>query len=207
MRTLGLEVEIDPAGNLIGRWRAGNEPSPVVMVGSHLDTVPSGGRFDGALGVIAAIHAVALLKEEGFEPSRPLWITAFMDEEGTRFNAALFGTEAITLAHQFQISKFVQPPRRLVGFLKRLAIIGGGHLRELTKRGIGQSKRLAQSLIPGHCVSSPWVIAAARVGRRCRAPPGLVSRTSTRGWALHAPPISHGMNLFSSSFLVRGVCT
>ncbi len=96
MRTLGLEVEIDPAGNLIGRWRAGNEPSPVVMVGSHLDTVPSGGRFDGALGVIAAIHAVALLKEEGFEPSRPLWIAAFMDEEGTRFNAALFGSRAFT---------------------------------------------------------------------------------------------------------------
>ena len=96
MRALGLEVEIDPAGNLIGRWQAGSEDSPVVMVGSHLDTVPSGGHFDGALGVVAAIHAVALLKKEGFEPSRPLWIAAFMDEEGTRFNAALFGSRAFT---------------------------------------------------------------------------------------------------------------
>lgn len=96
MRALRLEVEIDPAGNLIGRWQAGPERSSAVLVGSHLDTVPSGGRFDGVLGVVAAIHAVALLKKEGFKPARPLWIAAFMDEEGTRFNAALFGSRAFT---------------------------------------------------------------------------------------------------------------
>jgi hydantoinase/carbamoylase family amidase len=96
MRALGLEVEIDPAGNLIGRWQAGGEGGRAVLVGSHLDTVPSGGRFDGVLGVVGAIHAVARLKEEGFEPARPLWIAAFMDEEGTRFNAALFGSRAFT---------------------------------------------------------------------------------------------------------------
>ena len=54
MRALGLEVEIDAAGNLIGRWQAGRERQPAVLVGSHLDTVPSGGRFDGVLGVVAA---------------------------------------------------------------------------------------------------------------------------------------------------------
>ncbi|MCP9486019.1 MAG: Zn-dependent hydrolase [Gaiellaceae bacterium MAG52_C11] len=96
MRTMGLEVEIDSAGNLLGRWSAGPVGSSAVVVGSHLDTVPSGGRFDGALGVVAAIHAVRVLKEEGFEPDRPLWIVAFMDEEGTRFNAALFGSRAFT---------------------------------------------------------------------------------------------------------------
>ena len=53
--------------------------------------MPSGGRLDGVLGVVAAVHAVALLKQEGFEPQRPLWVVAFMDEEGTRFDAALFG--------------------------------------------------------------------------------------------------------------------
>jgi allantoate deiminase len=99
MRALGLEVEIDPGGNLIGRWQSGALRSGAVLVGSHLDTVPSGGRFDGALGIVAAIHAVARLKEEGFEPVRPLWIAAFMDEEGTRFNAALFGSRAFTGEH------------------------------------------------------------------------------------------------------------
>jgi allantoate deiminase len=94
LRTLGLEVEIDPAGNLIGRWPARRAGAAAVVVGSHLDTVPSGGRFDGALGVVAAIHAVAALKEARFEPARPLWVVAFMDEEGARFNAALFGSRA-----------------------------------------------------------------------------------------------------------------
>ena len=92
LRELGLEVEIDAAGNLLARWSAGSG-SPV-LVGSHLDTVPSGGRFDGVLGVVSALHAVRTLKAEGFEPARPLWIVAFMDEEGTRFDAALFGSRA-----------------------------------------------------------------------------------------------------------------
>ena len=94
IRDLGLEVETDAAGNLLGRWEMGS--GPAVLVGSHLDTVPSGGRFDGALGVVSAVHAVARLKEEGFQPRRPLWVVAFMDEEGTRFNTALFGSRAFT---------------------------------------------------------------------------------------------------------------
>ncbi len=89
---LGLQTEVDAAGNLIGRWQAGS--GPAVLVGSHLDTVPSGGGFDGVLGVVAAVHAVAQLKRERFVPDRPLWVAAFMDEEGTRFNAALFGSRA-----------------------------------------------------------------------------------------------------------------
>jgi hydantoinase/carbamoylase family amidase len=92
MRDLGLEVEVDAAGNLLGRWEAGT--GPAVLVGSHLDTVPRGGRLDGAFGVLAAVHAVASLRREGFEPARPVWIVAFMDEEGARFNAALFGSRA-----------------------------------------------------------------------------------------------------------------
>jgi hydantoinase/carbamoylase family amidase len=92
MRELGLAVEVDPAGNLIGRWEAGG--GKAVLVGSHLDTVPSGGRLDGVLGAVSAVHAVAQLKAEGYEPSRPLWIAAFMDEEGTRFGTALFGSRA-----------------------------------------------------------------------------------------------------------------
>jgi hydantoinase/carbamoylase family amidase len=92
MRALGLSVEVDAAGNLIGRWEVG-EGAPVV-VGSHLDTVPAGGALDGALGVVGAVHAVAELQRRGFSPARPLWIVAFMDEEGTRFGAALFGSRA-----------------------------------------------------------------------------------------------------------------
>jgi hydantoinase/carbamoylase family amidase len=88
----GLTTEIDPAGNLIGRWEAGE--GAAVAAGSHLDTVPNGGAFDGTLGVLCAVEAVRQLRREGFEPSRPIWVVAFMDEEGTRFGTALFGSRA-----------------------------------------------------------------------------------------------------------------
>jgi allantoate deiminase len=89
---LGLEVERDAAGNLHARWEAGSG-SPV-MVASHLDTVPSGGRYDGALGVLGGFHAIRLLKEWGVQLARPVWLCSFMDEEGARFGTALFGSRA-----------------------------------------------------------------------------------------------------------------
>ncbi len=92
MGDLGLETEVDAAGNLLGRWQVGR--GPAVLVGSHLDTVPRGGRLDGVLGVVAALHAVALLQDAGYEPDRPVWVAAFMDEEGTRFGTPLFGSRA-----------------------------------------------------------------------------------------------------------------
>src|SRR5712692_1671329 len=92
LRSLGLEAEVDPAGNLIGRWTSG--AGAPVLVGSHLDTVPRGGRFDGTLGVLAGLHAIRLLMERGVQPERPIWLASFMDEEGARFGTALLGSRA-----------------------------------------------------------------------------------------------------------------
>jgi allantoate deiminase len=89
---LGLEVELDPAGNVLGRWQAGARKA--VLLGSHLDTVPNGGRFDGALGVLAALDVVRRLKAEGVEPTRPLWVVSFNDEEGGRFQTGMLGSRA-----------------------------------------------------------------------------------------------------------------
>lgn len=89
---LGMAVEIDAAGNLIARWEAGS--GPAVAVGSHVDTVPNGGHFDGALGVVGGLHAIRMLKQRGVTPTRPIWLIAFMDEENTRFGTALFGSRA-----------------------------------------------------------------------------------------------------------------
>ena len=89
---LGLETELDPAGNVIGRWTAG--AGKAVLVGSHLDTVPRGGRYDGALGVLAALDAVRRLRAEGVEPRRPLWLVSFNDEEGSRFQTGMLGSRA-----------------------------------------------------------------------------------------------------------------
>jgi hydantoinase/carbamoylase family amidase len=89
---LGLEVELDPAGNVLGRWQAGE--GKAVLIGSHLDTVPCGGRYDGALGVLAALDVVRRLKAEGVEPRRPLWVVSFNDEEGARLQTGMLGSRA-----------------------------------------------------------------------------------------------------------------
>ena len=88
----GLAAELDPAGNLIGRWDCGE--GDAVMLGSHLDTGPDAGRYDGALGVLGALAAVELLKAAGTEPQRPIWIASFMDEEGVRFGVSMIGSRA-----------------------------------------------------------------------------------------------------------------
>jgi len=88
----GLAAELDPAGNLIGRWDCGE--GDAVVLGSHLDTGPDAGRYDGALGVLGALAAVELLKAAGTEPQRPIWIASFMDEEGVRFGVSMIGSRA-----------------------------------------------------------------------------------------------------------------
>jgi len=78
MREGGLEVEVDGAGNLFGRLRGRRPDLPEVWTGSHLDSVPNGGRFDGALGVVGGLEAVARLGQR----ERTLVVVAFRDEEG-----------------------------------------------------------------------------------------------------------------------------
>jgi hydantoinase/carbamoylase family amidase len=92
LQELGLESELDAAGNVIGRWNAGE--GKAVLVGSHLDTVPRGGRYDGALGVLSALEAVRMLRAEGADPVRPLWVVSFNDEEGSRFQTGMLGSRA-----------------------------------------------------------------------------------------------------------------
>ena len=96
MQSAGLSVTRDWAGNLYGRL-AGTEPDAAeVWSGSHLDTVPSGGRFDGALGVVAAAQALSRINAAGRRPRRTLTAVAFRDEEGWRFGHGFFGSRAVT---------------------------------------------------------------------------------------------------------------
>jgi N-carbamoyl-L-amino-acid hydrolase len=82
MKEAGLEVRIDAVGNIIGR-RAGKEKAaPPIVLASHLDTVPNGGRYDGALGVIAALECVQTIGESGIRTRHPLEVVVFTDEEG-----------------------------------------------------------------------------------------------------------------------------
>ncbi len=84
----------DPAGNLYIRFPGADATAPVVLVGSHIDSVPEGGRFDGALGMCCAVEAVVSLVEAGARFARPVEVVAWADEEGARFGIGLFGSAA-----------------------------------------------------------------------------------------------------------------
>jgi N-carbamoyl-L-amino-acid hydrolase len=91
---LGLEVEQDGAGNL---WAIEPEAgaAPLVCAGSHVDTVLDGGAYDGALGVVAALVAVEAVRREARGARRPLAVGCMVDEEGPRFDAAIFGSRML----------------------------------------------------------------------------------------------------------------
>ena len=91
MEALGLAVTIDRIGNLTGT-RPGLEDGPPVMTGSHIDTVATGGRYDGNLGVLAGLEVVATLNEAGIETRHPLAIGVFSNEEGARFAPDMMGS-------------------------------------------------------------------------------------------------------------------
>jgi N-carbamoyl-L-amino-acid hydrolase len=93
-RARGLAVSPDRNGNLWAWW--GERGPGAVVTGSHLDSVPDGGAFDGPLGIVSAFAAVDLLRERGAEPVRPVAVTAFVEEEGARFGVACLGTRLLT---------------------------------------------------------------------------------------------------------------
>ncbi|HEY3229614.1 MAG TPA: Zn-dependent hydrolase, partial [Roseiflexaceae bacterium] len=91
MREAGLNAVVDAAGNLIGR-RAGEAVRPTLMIGSHTDTVPGAGRFDGMLGVLAGIAVARALDGHGAQSRHPLEIVDFLAEEPTPFGVSCIGS-------------------------------------------------------------------------------------------------------------------
>ncbi|RTR36396.1 Zn-dependent hydrolase [Robertmurraya yapensis] len=96
MEEAGLEVNRDGAGNIIGRL-SGSDPSlPTIMSGSHVDSIPNGGHFDGPLGVLLALEVVEAWKAIGYHPRKSYEVIIFSDEEGARFNGGLLGSQGMT---------------------------------------------------------------------------------------------------------------
>lgn len=91
MKGLGLEVRIDAIGNVIG-LRAGRESLAPVMTGSHIDTVRTGGRYDGNYGVLAGLEVVRALNEARITTRRPIAVAFFTNEEGARFQPDMLGS-------------------------------------------------------------------------------------------------------------------
>lgn len=95
MQEAGMTTRIDHFGNLIGRLEGMNPAAKLLMIGSHIDSQPYGGRFDGPIGVLGGIEVVQTLVEQNIKPECPIEVVAFCDEEGARFNKGLFGSRGI----------------------------------------------------------------------------------------------------------------
>jgi N-carbamoyl-L-amino-acid hydrolase len=92
----GLRATCDRSGNLWAWWDCPGSGGGAIVTGSHLDSVPDGGGYDGPLGVVSAFAAIDLLRAGGFVPARPIAVAAFTEEEGGRFGLACLGSRLLT---------------------------------------------------------------------------------------------------------------
>ncbi|PYM84870.1 MAG: hypothetical protein DME09_07665 [Candidatus Rokuibacteriota bacterium] len=125
MRATGLAVRVDRMGNIFGE-RPGTEPLPPVMVGSHLDSVPTGGRYDGQLGVLCALEAIRALDDHGVRTRHPVTLVVFTNEEGARFQPAMLasGVLADRIPLEDAYNARDKDGIRLVDELERIGYLG-----------------------------------------------------------------------------------
>jgi allantoate deiminase len=95
MKEYGLTVQEDGFGNIFGRLEGTLKDAPSVLVGSHFDSVPNGGSYDGPAGVVAGLEVAALFAENKLTPKYPLEVIALVEEEGSRFGGGLMGSRGI----------------------------------------------------------------------------------------------------------------
>ncbi len=91
MKDAGLELRVDPAGNIFGR-RSGSEQLPTLLFGSHIDSVPHGGNFDGPLGSLGAIEVIRTLNDRHITTRHPLEVVIWANEEGPHFGISALGS-------------------------------------------------------------------------------------------------------------------
>ncbi|MHB1653797.1 MAG: M20 family metallo-hydrolase [Desulfitobacteriaceae bacterium] len=121
-----LKVRIDDFGNIYGRREGKNAEASAVLVGSHLDTQPQGGRFDGVVGVLAAMEVIRTLNDLKIETERPIEIVSFTNEEGARFEPPMLGSGGITgnYGKEFVLSRLDRDGKVFIEELKRIGYEG-----------------------------------------------------------------------------------
>lgn len=95
MQDLGLEIHEDCVGNIYGEYKGRHPECPPVWTGSHIDTVPHGGRYDGMAGVFAALEVIRMMKSDGYQPKRSIFVNVYAGEEMSRFGMCCIGSRAI----------------------------------------------------------------------------------------------------------------
>jgi N-carbamoyl-L-amino-acid hydrolase len=128
LEAAGCAVRVDRMGNIFARRppAPGGEALPPVVMGSHVDSVPTGGRFDGALGVVCAIEAVRALDDAGIRTRRPIEVAIFTNEEGARFQPAMLGSAVLAgkVALEDAYNLRDRHGIRLVDELERIGYLG-----------------------------------------------------------------------------------
>lgn len=105
LRAADLSVRIDEFGNIFGRREGSDPDAPPVLLGSHLDSQPNGGIYDGALGVVAALEFVRTLNDESIETIRPVEVVNWTNEEGSRFQPAMQGSGVWAGVHDIKVER------------------------------------------------------------------------------------------------------
>jgi beta-ureidopropionase / N-carbamoyl-L-amino-acid hydrolase len=125
MRQAGLRVTVDQMGNIFGE-RAGEAGRPPVMMGSHVDSVPTGGQYDGQLGVLCALEVIRALNDARLRTRHPVTLVIFTNEEGARFQPAMIasGVMAGKIALEDAYNARDKDGRRLVDELERIGYLG-----------------------------------------------------------------------------------
>src|ERR671937_2898365 len=125
MREAGLRVTIDQMGNIFGE-RAGSEPLPPVLMGSHVDSVPTGGKYDGQLGVLCGLETIRTLNDHTVRTRHPVTLVIFTNEEGARFQPAMIasGVMAGKIALEDAYNTRDKDGLRLVDELERIGYLG-----------------------------------------------------------------------------------
>jgi N-carbamoyl-L-amino-acid hydrolase len=105
VRARGLELTTDAMGNQVAWWRPEGATGPGVLTGSHLDSVLDGGAYDGPLGVVSALAALDAIRDRGVTVSRPIGVSVFTEEEGSRFGLACLGSRLVTGATSWESAR------------------------------------------------------------------------------------------------------
>ncbi|CAN5785968.1 Zn-dependent hydrolase [soil metagenome] len=125
MREAGLVVTVDDLGNMVG-LRSGRTDQPPVLLASHIDTVVKGGKYDGALGVLAAVEVVRTLNDHGIEIEKPIAVVNWTNEEGVRFEPAMTCSGAVAgrMRREYVYERVDRDGKRFEDELRRIGYLG-----------------------------------------------------------------------------------
>ncbi|MBU5427713.1 M20 family metallo-hydrolase [Tissierella pigra] len=105
MKILGLSINVDGVGNIRAKYMDNNEDKPSIMIGSHIDTVSNGGKFDGLTGVVTALEVVRIIKENNIKLENPIELIIFAEEEGSNFGTTMVGSKFLSGAYKLEYLK------------------------------------------------------------------------------------------------------